>query len=199
MGSISKGVHVSALWGRGYHPRCGQGEGLPLPLLPGKALKSRGSADRETGATGGCPRQAGAGDISPETPVSPGQLLLSASLPQATVQGGVWGWEVGVVLAPTWTQSPLCEKLSCIHHRIPSSSSRWPWARFPSDRFLGDSLPQQAEWDVSSDVCSGSRPPGPCVSTSGSLPQAPEGPKLRDQLWLPWQECRLSTCIPGNS
>ena len=56
---------------------------------------------------------------------------------------------------------------------IPPGPCRQPLARFPSYSFLKDNRPRQAEWEVSSDVYSGSRLPGSLSLSSVLSPVFP--------------------------
>lgn len=166
MGPGSRAFCSLSFWAKLSNP----GEGLTKP----RALR-------------GCRWQAGAGDISPDTLVSPDHLPLPK--PPAAFRVVVFRDVV------PWPSCINMERASSLQEAqlpapaprlIPSRPCRQPLARFPSYRFLKDNRPRQAEWEVSSDVYSGSRLPGPCANTAGFLRQAPRGPKTWGQWWLPW-------------
>ena len=141
-----------------------------LPLLLGKALKSRRRIDRAKSSWGLAMASGGWGHLTRH----PGEPRPPAS-PQTPgcIQGGGFQGCCSLAFLHQYGTSFLLARSSVARPRpprlIPSRPCRQPLARFPSYRFLKDNRPRQAEWEVSSDVYSGSHLPGPCANTAGSL------------------------------
>lgn len=168
-------------------------------LLCQENLSSRGQVRRERWEQFRAARSGqGPGDISPEAPVSQGHL-------PAPAPGGGPGRPFSGVLRPgppasAWNHILLAR--SCFSHLASSRSiqaalgqaSKLPiplGQRSPADRLAGQLWTGTLFAQVHTHLAH--------VPTYQPLcHKPPEGPKMHGQLWQPWHEGGLWTCITGK-